>query len=253
MKHTLYNVAGFTFKAVILLILLAFFSVGMYFALVRPAIRNLTQVQPLTVDGTAKKDIAPDLAIVSVGAVFTNTDPAVLKKEADKALSDSTTAILAIGIPQEKIKSNYSISPKYDKDGQNITGYTTSVTLEVDVKDFTKTDQILEIAQQNKLSVVYGVTFTLEDPIAAKEQLRTAAIDAAKAKAEAWSEETGISLGKVINISEGGYYPYYNNDLLRANTLVAPSAGTQSSSGSTTISPGQTEIEMTVNLTYEVN
>lgn len=255
MKEIVKTVTAFTLKSLILLVLLLIFASISYFTLVRPAVRNLVQQQTLAVDGTAKKYIKPDLAIVRVGVVLNKTTAAELKKEADTNLSGTRKELLEMGIAEEKIRSNYTISPKYDRDYQYISGYTTRVSMEVKTKDFTQVDAILESAQNNGLILVNSVSFEIEDPIAAKEQLREEAIAAAKTKAEKLSKETGISLGKVVNISEGGYSPYYNN-LYRTNTFLDSSYEmmpiAEEESGST-MDAGETEIQMTVTLYYETN
>ena len=165
-------------------------------------------------------------------------------------------AVIALGIPEAKIHSSYSIQPKYDSTYQNITGYTAHATMEVKTGDFTLVDKVLEASNKNKLILVDGVSFGIEDPIKAKEDLRTAAIAAAKDKAAALAAETGISLGKVINISEGtNSYPMYN-DVMKTNAMLgtAPSTATGGTTqDSSTLSPGETQVEMTVYLTYEVN
>lgn len=256
MKELIKSVTAFTLKAIILLTLLMFFFGLSYLVLVKPAFRQMVQQQTLSVEGTAKKYIKPDLALVQVGVIINKSSAVDLKKEADEALSKTQKDLEAMGILEEKIKSNYKITPKYDKDYQVITGYSTKVTLEVKTYDFDQVDAILESAQKNGLILVDNVSFVIEDQIKAKEQLREEAIAAAKAKAEKLAQETGISLGKVINISEGGYYPMYN-DYLRTNTMLdgayempAPYTNEESIS---TINPGETEIQFTVNLLYEIN
>ncbi len=254
MQVILKSVLSFSLKAMVLLGMLTVFLAISYFILIRPAYKSLIQEQVFSVDGTAKKYQKPDLAIVSVGAQFSGTDAATIKKDADKALNTTRTEVIALGIAEDKIQSNYSIQPKYDTNYQNITGYTARATMSVKTGDFTLVDKVLESAQKNKLILVDGVSFTIEDQIKAKEDLRTAAIDAAKAKAQKLAQETGISLGKVINISEGyNPYPMYLNSM-KANTMIgsAPEAAVDQSSSTATFSPGETEVQMTVTLTYEL-
>ncbi len=256
MKEIFKSVTSFTIKSVILLVLILIFMGVAYLAIIRPAFRSLVQQQTMAVDGTATKYIKPDLALVQVGVVINKSTAAELKKEADTALSKTQKELLELGIPEEKMRSNYSITPKYDKDYQYISGYTTRVSLEVKTNDFSQVDAILESAQKNGLILVDNVSFVIEDPIAAKEGLREEAIAAAKAKADKLAKETGISLGKVVNISEGGYYPY-NNNYMKTNSFLdleysAPSE-TISDGSSSTMNPGETEIQFTVTLVYETN
>jgi uncharacterized protein YggE len=260
MKDVLKSVIAFTFKTAILLVLLAIFFTGSYFLMLKPAIKSLAQQQVFTIDGTAQKYITPDLALVQVGAYFNDTNAATIKTQADTALNGTTQQLIAAGIPAAKIQSTYEINPKYDSSGENITGYTAHATMSVQTQDFTQVDKILAIAQTNKLNLVDNVSFTLQDPNAAQQQLQSAAISDAQSKAQKMAQETGLSLGKVINISQGYTpYPVYNTNTLN-ETLIAPGAakttGQSSTSGSsdtTAINPGQTQISMTVTLTYEIN
>lgn len=246
----------FSTKSFLLLILILIFTALGMFLVVEPGISKMTTLHEYTADGVAKTNIVPDIAYVNISAIFTGTNAGDVKKEADKALTDTVNELKALSssqIKEEEITTNYSLSPKYDKDGQNIIGYTSTPTLEVKTHDFTAIDKVIEIAQNNKLNLVNSVYFTIEDPVTAKEQLREDAIAAAKSKAEKVSSETGLRLGKIINISENNYQPYYSynsKSMDLANSVtggINPSTGTES----TSFNPGETEIQLTVYLTYE--
>lgn len=253
MKDILSSVVSFSIKTVILLVFLGFFLTIIYFALFRPAVKNLFLQERFSVEGTAKKYMQPDLALVNVGATIEGLNPAEVKKSADKALNATRDQVLAVGVKAEKIRSDYSITPKYDKDYLKIIGYTARASMEVKTADFTQVDKILEAAITNGLNQIDNVSFIIEDPIKAKEALRTEAIAAAKAKAEKLANETGMSLGKVVNISEG-YAPYYDyRNSYKANAIMESAAVASDAGTSEAINPGETEIQMTVVLTYETN
>jgi uncharacterized protein YggE len=227
--------------------------------IIEPAISRINRDQIMIVEGYAKKSINPDIAYINISAVFTGTNAGELKKEADKALTQTVNDLLSLSssmIPQENIKTNYSVSPKYDKES-NIIGYIVNPTLIVKTADFTAVDKVIEIAENNKLNLVNSVYFTLDDPVTAKGQLREEAIEAAKTKAEKLIQSTGIRLGNIINISENNYSPYTSNrnDMLLVNSTTGSSADApveESGSSTGTFNPGQTEISMTVYLTYAV-
>ena len=248
----------FSTKSFLLLVLILIFTALGMFLVIEPGISKMTTVHEYTVDGITKKNITPDLAYVNISAIFTGTNAGDVKKEADKALTDTVTDLKALSgspIKDEEISTNYSLSPKYDKDGQNIIGYTSTPTLEVKTHDFTVIDKVIEVAQNNKLNLVNNVYFTLEDPVAAKDQLREEAIAAAKAKAEKISTETGLRLGKILNISENNYQPYYSYNTksmdLLANSVTGGTAPSSGTTDSTSFNPGETEVQLTVYLTYE--
>jgi len=247
----------FSVKSLLLLVLLTIFTAIGVFIIIEPAVSKLATVHEFSVDGLAKKNITPDIAYVEISAILTGTNAGDLKKQADKALTQTVNELKSLSssqIKEEEIKTNYSLSPKYDNLGQNIIGYTTTPRLEVKTHDFTAIDKVIEIAQKNGLNLVNNVYFTIEDPVAAKEQLREEAILAAKTKAEKISAESGLKLGKLLNISESTYQPYYSNnrsyDML-ANSVTS-NAGTTPVNETSTFNPGETEIQMTVYLTYAI-
>jgi len=247
----------FTKSLGLLILVTIFLAIGV-FAVIEPAISKLQTNHEFTADGLAKKSITPDIAYVNISAIFTGTNAGTLKKDVDKAINDTVTGLKSLSsvqIKDEEIKTNYTITPKYDKDYQNIIGYTATPTLEVKTHDFTAIDKVIEVAQTNKLILVNNVYFTIEDPIKAKEQLREEAIANAKAKAEKVAAETGLRLGKIVNISENNYVPYYSYESRDSAKTMSPSLGTTGSGTnetSSTVNPGQTEIQLTVYITYEI-
>jgi hypothetical protein len=257
MSDIVKQISVFSIKSFILLVLIVVFTAIGVFVIIEPAISKLESNHEYISEGIAKKGLTPDIAYVNISAIFTGTNAGDLKKEADKALTDTVTGLKSLSssqIKDEEIKTTYSLTPKYDKDGQNIIGYTTTPTLEVKTHDFTAIDKVIEVAQLNKLNLVNNVYFTIEDPVAAKELLRVEAINAAKTKAEKISAETGLRLGKIVNISENSYQPYYSNSKmmdLTANS-VSGSPSTAPESDSSTFNPGETEIQLTVYVTYEI-
>ena len=235
------------------MILITLFTGFGVYVIIEPAISKLNRNDQISVDGIAKKNVTPDIAYINISAILTGTSAADLKKQADTALTKTVTELKALNIPEGKIQTTYSVTPKYDKDYQNIVGYTANPTLIVKAQDFTLVDKVIEIAQNNKLILVNNVYFTLEDPVKAKEQLRDEAIAAAKAKAEKLAQETGIRLGNIINISESSYQPYLSNGNMKTTVANDLTTGTAPSSQSdSTFNPGETEITLTIYLTYSV-
>jgi len=89
--------------------------------------------------------------------------------------------------------------------------------------------------------------FYLADYDQAVKDLEDEAIADARATAEKRAQSAGATLGKVINISSGGYYPYYSLDG-RASTLEsAPTAASDIQ-----FSVGQFDLQASVTVTYEL-
>jgi len=93
------------------------------------------------------------------------------------------------------------------------------------------------------------VTFDLSDNLK-KEKLKEArdqAVSEAKTKAEGLARSAGISLGRIINVSEStpsNIRPYM---LPTSEAEIADKSVTEPN-----VQPGTTEIDVTVSLSYEV-
>jgi hypothetical protein len=251
MKDMIFQVLRFTAKLTVFYLFLLVFGAFMFYVFIKPAYRSLMAQQLFTVEGVSKSNFTPDLAKVSAGANFEGVDVRALKTTADTNLQGATNALLALGIPQEKITSEYALNPKYDKDYIEIIGYRATLSLEVKTKDFTQIDKILEIALNNNFNRVNGVSFIFEDPVALRESLRLEAIEAAKAKAQTIATESGLHLGNLVNVYEGNYYGY---DQYQVNSFSEDaSLDLLQSKESTSYNPGESEMTMQVTLVYEVN
>jgi hypothetical protein len=257
-KKLFVDLAGFTSKLIAFFLVLVIFIVVAYSLFVSPLLRPSAD-QTFSVQGTAKIDIKPDTALIDMGATNTSIDVAALKKASDKAIGDTKTAIIALGVPEDKVKSSLSINPNYDYSNNSYTikNYTAVASMEVKTTDFTIVDKILDAAIANKLNVISNVSFIVDDTESAKTQIREEAIQKAKDKASKLAVESGLNLGKVINVIEDNLYvPIYYNTALKGGVTDSSNGSTPSTVPPTTtdsaVSPGLNTISITVTLVYEI-
>ena len=207
--------------------------------------------EPMIVSDTGKVTVVPDIAKVTIGfeeqgQTLKQVQSAVNAKS--KTLTDS---LKKLGIDEKDIKTtNYSIYPEYNYDASpfKIIGYRVSTTYEVKITDFEKVNNALVVATDVGTNVVGNISFEVNEKT--KEELtqkaREEAVDKAKNKARGLASSAGISLGKIINISEstGNNYPisYAMMGKTSDNTESVPA----------NIEPGETDIEVTVSLSFEI-
>lgn len=132
-----------------------------------------------------------------------------------------------------------------------IVGYTVSQTVQVKMRDFTKTGDILSGVADKGANAVFGMNFTLDDPAALQNEARGKAIQDAKEQAKALAEAGGFRLGRLVSVNEsGGYLPY--------NKSFAQEADLQGRGGSgaplpaPNLEPGSEQVTVQVNLVYEI-
>ncbi len=210
---------------------------------------NLPRV--ISVSGTGEVNTRPDMARVSTGVV---TEAATAKE----ALAKNNTAMAAViaalkdaGVAEDDIQtSNFSVSPKYppyqpnQTTARRIVGYTVSNQVTAAVKNLKKLGAILDTLVQAGSNQIHGVSFDVDEPKPLLDEARKKAVADARAKAELYAAAAGVSLGRVVQISESSSVmppqPMYR-------MAAAPAAAE-----SVPIAAGQQTLTSNVSITYEI-
>jgi uncharacterized protein YggE len=210
----------------------------------------------VSVSGTGIATLKPDIARFSVGVQEQGT---VLTEVQGTVATKTDTIIKALvnsGLDQSKdLKtSGYSVQPVYDypKDkAPVVSGYRVANTINATVrgldKDPNKVGPIIDAAVKAGATNIGNITFTLNDPEAAGQIARKAAIENAQAKAQALADAGGAKLGMVITVSDQSVTPPAPREVPVA--AAAPSSAA-AAAPPTQIQPGDTNVTVTVNVTY---
>jgi len=249
------KVSKFDFSGTIVL----FFIFLFVFAKWGPAInfKSTTQNagQPFIVSGTGKVSVTPDIAKVSLGI---EANGPILKRVQDDVNTKSknlVSKLKSLDIDEKDIKTTqYYVYPNYDYNNgsQKIVGYRVSTSYEVTIKDFDKVNDVLVIGPEFGANIAGGVNFEINEDTK-KEKLNEArkmAVDEAKDKAEGLAKASGITLGKIINVSEemgGNIYPRPYAVPMMAESLAVDKKVAQPE-----IEAGETDLSVSVSLSYEV-
>jgi uncharacterized protein YggE len=236
--------------------IILFFILLFAFAKWGPAINFSTTTQtkgePFVVQGTGKSYVAPDIAKVDLGIQETGTDLKTVQDSVNKKSQDLVNQIKKLGIDAKDIKTiSYDVYPQYDYSTptQKITGYQVSTSYEITIRDFTKINDLLASATSFGANTVGGVNFDLSDDLKNQklDEARVEAVTEAKTKASGLAKAAGITLGKIINVSETTPVDNRLYALPMTGGGAAEKAVTPPS-----VQSGTTEIDVTVSLSYEV-
>jgi uncharacterized protein YggE len=215
-----------------------------------------TDRRSVSVSGTGIATATPDLARFSVGVFEQGKN----LTEVQGTVSNETNAILAAlkknGIDTDKDTktTQYNITPQFDypKDKSPVlSGYRVQNSLTVTVRDINKTGNenrvgiLLDASVQAGANLIGNVVFTLADPDAANNTARAAAMQNARAKANALVSASGTKLGPVLSVSDQTTSPGAPRDAQPA-VAAAPAAG----AAPPQIQAGDTSVTITVNVTY---
>lgn len=236
-------------------VLTTFAIAFLFFRFIGPLPISVTQttvekVSTFDVSAEGKVTVIPDTAEVDLGIQIQKPTVQAAQKEANEKINKIIEELKKIGVKKELIKTTrYNVYPNYDyREGQKIVGYNIDINLTVKVKDFDKINQVIDTATKFGANQVGSLNFTVDEERQEelKMEARKLAIEKAKKKAKEIASAGGLRLGKIVNISENIVSPY---PVFRTEAVGL--GGIEEKTEPTQIQPGETEITISVILSYE--
>lgn len=205
------------------------------------------------VTGEGKVSVVPDVAILSLGVEA----QAETVAEAQQQAAETMEAVMAVldeyGVASKDIKTqSFSIYPlrRWENDKEILIGYRVSNMVTVKVREVDDTGVIIDAVAEagGDYTRIRSISFTIDDPTDYYEEIREKAMEDAKDKAEQLAKLAGVELGSPTYISEGGLYFPVTRDLYWESGVVPAPAPAPT----TSISPGENEIRLTVQVVYSI-
>ena len=196
----------------------AFLPLAFAAAVALPAIAGAAEApqQPsprIIVSGEGEATVAPDLALLSLSVMR----EAKTAREALDANNDAMAAVIAAmksaGVAERDLQTaGIQINPRYNYSNKpdggqtaELVAYQVTNTLSVRVRDISKTGEILDKAVSLGVNQGGGISFTNENPAAVIGEARKKAVADAIAKAKTLAEAAGVSVGKVLEITDQNF------------------------------------------------
>ena len=231
---------------------LSIFVPVLVLALVLSACGPAASAQPrtLNVSGNGTIYLTPDIAYIYVGV---NTDDPDIAKAVSQNNTQTQALVDALknnGIAAADIQtSNFSVyynNPSSGKlpDLTTDSYFTVNNTVYITVRDLTKLGSLLNTAVGAGANNINSITFDVADKTTAMAQARQKAMANASTLATELAKTAGVKLGEIQNITYSDNSPmsYYG---MGGGGASAPNA-------SVPIQPGQTQISVTVSVTYDI-
>jgi len=203
----------------------------------------------IMVMGEGSASAQPDVAMVNIG-VETRSSTAKGAADANKEqMADVMEALQSMGIAEEDIQTaDYTIYPEMqwpENEPPRVIGYVASNSLLVKIRQIDQVGGVLDAVTEAGANNIYGIQFTFDDPASLREQARAEAMADAQRKAEALANLAGVGLGKPRIISESFIEP----PPFFMETAYAPA---MEAGGGVPVSPGQLEVTVQVQVTFDV-
>jgi len=212
---------------------------------------RLTPPSTVSVVGEASTDVANKIASFDVGVSVIEDDKEVAVSSVNKTINKITADLKKFGIPASDIKtSNMSIyqQQEFYNDDNGVQKsrpgqWSVSNSVQVKLKDATKTNSLSDLLSASGATNVYGPNFGIDDSEESKDELYKKAFEDAKTKAELLASVSGQKIGKATSITMGNVsnvVPFYS---MKADGIGG---------GGSELEQGTSSIGATVSVVFEL-
>jgi uncharacterized protein YggE len=212
-----------------------------------------SQQEGIWVSGQGKVTAVPDIVNLQLGIEAQEASVALAQSQAAEAMDRVMESLSNNGVDKKDIQTQYfniSKVTRWDDKNQKevVIGYRVTNSVNVKVRDIEKTGMTIDAVTVagGDLTRVNSIYFSIDDPTEYQKEARDKAVTDARSKAEQLASQAGVNLGKATYISENLYYPtmprYSGLKMDEGAPGMTP----------TPISPGETEITLSVQITYAI-
>jgi uncharacterized protein YggE len=215
----------------------------------------------IAVTGVGRVLVAPDQAVVSLGATVQRDDARAAQRELDAVMRATIRSIQELGIAAESLKTaSVSLHPVYAepadlavrggsadaarrRDEPRIVAYRATNILQVTLDDLALVGAVVDAGIAAGSNEIREISFGLADDLPYRVTALERAVDAARRKARAAASALGVRLGQPIEVREQTVaVPFRQFDTAFARTEAAAQ-----------IEPGELAIEATVDVSFELD
>ena len=207
-----------------------------------------TQPRPsIDVKGEGIVTIIPDLVVISVRVEHTGSNAKEVKQLNDAAVNEVFQFLKQYGIDAKDVKTEYlNLTKNYDYNSKKY-NYAANQSISIKLKDLSKYESLMNGLLDTGINRIDGISFSSSKISALQSEARIKAIQNAKQKAEEYASVLNQTVGKALLITE-----FQNNNtptpLLKRGMMAMDAA-----SESQTMAPGEMEIRVEVQVSFELN
>ena len=219
-----------------------------------------TSENGIWVTGEGSVTLEPDLAVLGLGVEARGETVSEALADASTAMDAVLGALRSRDIQDRDVQTrNFNVRPEYEyqevvqsgarRQVRVLVGYVVSNTVTVKIRDLNSVGVVIDdvVTAGGDATRIDDVGFTVDDQSAYAEELRSKAVADAMAKARHFASLAGVSLGEPTFISEAAagvpITPVYAESFALAKAASAPA---------TSISGGELELRMSVQVLFEI-
>ena len=206
-------------------------------------------------------NLPPDIALIRLGVETTSPSVTEARDEAATAMDAVVTAVKNNGLNDEDIQTtSFNIWPEYERQEvitngvrsniRVLTGYRVSNTAVIKVRDLNEVGTIIDdvVDAGGDAARINGIDFSIEDSSQYTTQLREDAVNAALEKAQHFATLTGVTLGKLVYVTDVSDSPIVQ-PLAESRAFAMAAAPAAPATG---ISGGSLDLTLTVRAGFAI-
>lgn len=203
------------------------------------------QIPQITVAGRGEVKVSPDRATIQVSVQTRAPSAAAAAVENANKQQSVLTALRALGLGNDQLSTiNYNVYPEqhYEQGKEPmIVAYNVTNTILVDVRKLSQVGPVIDAALSHGANVITSLQFYASNTETARRTAISAAIEKARADAEAAARAAHGSLGTLLGIDIGSYSPPPPRPMMMTRALAG------AKQADTPISPGEETLSVEVN------
>ncbi len=212
-----------------------------------------SQSTGIWVSGEGKVTVVPDIAILTLGVEAQADTVDQAQNEASTAMNAVVSELDSRGVADKDIQTRYfSIYPVrrwvQERGEEELVGYRVTNMVTVKVRKVDDTGTIIDAVTRvgGDYIRIDNLSFTVDDPTPYQKEAREKALADAHEKARQIADTAGVRLGEPTYINESSSYSQPR--ISYGMAVPAPSA-----EAAVSISAGETEITILVQVAYSIN
>lgn len=198
----------------------------------------------VTVVGAGHIEGVPDTLTADVAIEFVAPDVTTAMDQTNDRQQAVINAVTDAGVGVKDISTtNVSVQPQYGGSTDNITGYRASNSIRVKIRKLDTASRVLAVIVDagGDATRINSVSYSIEDDSQLVKDARARAFQDAKDRAGQYAQLSGLSLGKVISISEASGAPPTPTPMPRAPMATE-----------VPLQPGQQTVSFSVTAVWEL-
>ena len=226
-----------------------------------PQLATASTEAGIWVTGTGEMNLSPDIALIRLGVETTSPSVTEARDEAATAMEAVVAAVKENGLNDDDIQTtSFNIWPEYERQEvitngvrsniRVLTGYRVSNTAVIKVRDLNEVGTIIDdvVDAGGDAARIYGIDFSIEDSSQYTTQLREDAVNAALEKAQHFATLTGVTLGKLVYVTDVSDSPIVQ-PLTESRAFAMEAAPAAPATG---ISGGSLDLTLTVRAGFAI-